>query len=344
MRKIAAVAITFACLALSLAEEQKLPPQAAISNGQIRATLYLPDPEKGYYRGTRFDWSGVIATLQYKGHNYYGPWFQKSDPKVRDVDFDGPDVVVGPNNVISGPAEEFMLDTKSSGYEDAAAGGTFVKIGVGILRKPDESTYDRLKVYQVVDPGKWTVRTSRSRIEFLQEVRDTSGFAYAYRKVVRLSEGKPQMVLEHSLRNTGSRPIVTSVYNHNFLVLDEQPPGPDFAVTFPFPITTSAPLNTDLAAIDGRRFLFVKRLENQERVSTGIRGFGDGSKDYDIRIGNTRIGAGVRITGDRPLSRVHLWSIRTVLAVEPFVALAIEPGKEFSWTLAYDFYTFAADR
>ena len=37
-------------------------PQAQISNGTVRATVYLPDAEKGYYRGTRFDWAGVIAT------------------------------------------------------------------------------------------------------------------------------------------------------------------------------------------------------------------------------------------------------------------------------------------
>jgi hypothetical protein len=45
-------------------------PQAEISNGQIRAKLYLPDASKGFYRGTRFDWAGVVSSLEYKGHNY----------------------------------------------------------------------------------------------------------------------------------------------------------------------------------------------------------------------------------------------------------------------------------
>ena len=35
------------------------PPQAEITNGQIRVKLYLPDARNGYYRATRFDWSGV---------------------------------------------------------------------------------------------------------------------------------------------------------------------------------------------------------------------------------------------------------------------------------------------
>ena len=48
-------------------------PSAEVANGRIRAKIYLPDAQNGYYRGTRFDWSGVVYSLQYKGHNYYGP-------------------------------------------------------------------------------------------------------------------------------------------------------------------------------------------------------------------------------------------------------------------------------
>jgi hypothetical protein len=33
-------------------------PQAHISNGLIRARLYLPDEKQGYDQGSRFDWSG----------------------------------------------------------------------------------------------------------------------------------------------------------------------------------------------------------------------------------------------------------------------------------------------
>ena len=33
-------------------------PTATIANDQLRASIYLPDAKAGYYRGTRFDWSG----------------------------------------------------------------------------------------------------------------------------------------------------------------------------------------------------------------------------------------------------------------------------------------------
>src|SRR5512146_2079582 len=89
---------TLACaMVLTLAVGQRLPaagpPQATLTNGQIRVEVYLPDAGNGFYRGTRFDWSGVIASLEYQGHSYYGPWFDSVDPKVHDFRFAGTKIV-----------------------------------------------------------------------------------------------------------------------------------------------------------------------------------------------------------------------------------------------------------
>lgn len=110
-------------------------PQADISNGLIQAKLYLPDSAQGYYHGTRFDWSGVFASLAYKGHSYFGQWFEKYDPKLHDA--------------ISGPVEEFT----PIGYEDAKMGEDFLKIGVGSLRKSADSPYRFGSPFTIVNPG-----------------------------------------------------------------------------------------------------------------------------------------------------------------------------------------------
>src|SRR5882762_5590989 len=94
-------------------------PQAEISNGAIRAKLNLPDAQKGYYRGTRFDWSGVIASLEYKGHSYFAPFYEKFDVNVHDVDLKN-GVVAGPISAISGPVDEFSgADSAAHGYAEA---------------------------------------------------------------------------------------------------------------------------------------------------------------------------------------------------------------------------------
>ena len=45
------------------------------------------------------------------------------------------------------------------------------------------------------------------------------------------------------------------------------------------------------------------------------------------------------ITGDQPLESEELWSIRSILAMEPFIHMSIEPGKDFTWKYTYDYYT-----
>jgi len=97
--------------------------------------------------------------------------------------------------------------------------------------KADEGQVRQLRVVRDRQSREWTVGKSRDSIDFTQELTDfVSGYGYIYRKTLRLVKGKPEMVLEHSLKNTGSRPIRTTVYNHNFLVLDNQPPGAPLAI------------------------------------------------------------------------------------------------------------------
>src|SRR5262249_4915174 len=113
-------------------------PSTEITNGPVRVRLYLPDAKMGFYRGTRFDWAGVIGGAEFAGHDYFPQWFQRADVKVRDFIYDGPDIVAGPCTAVTGPAEEFVTDGSALGFEEAKAGGRFIKIGVGVLRKPDD--------------------------------------------------------------------------------------------------------------------------------------------------------------------------------------------------------------
>ena len=314
-------------------------PQAEISNGQIRATLNLPDAQKGYYRGTRFDWSGVIAHLEYAGHTYFEPFYEKFDPNVRDVDLKN-GVIAGPISATSGPVEEFGgADGATPGYAEAKPGGTFIKIGIGVLRKPDDSKYDHYYRYEIADSGRWTVKKAPGWVQFTQEVNDhASGYGYLYRKTVRLVKGKPEMVLEHVLKNTGSKTIEGNVYNHNFFVIDHQPTGPDFAINFQFQISGTREMG-NLAQVHGNQINYLKTLENGETAATQINGFGDTAKDYDISVENRKTGAGVHITGDKPLARVFLWSVKTTLCPEVYVNLQIKPGQESKWNARYQFYT-----
>lgn len=339
-------------------------PGAEISNDQIKAHLYLPDQKNGFYRSTRFDWSGVISRLEYQGRTFYGTWFDKIDPAVYDFGYDDKGVVSAPFTAMIGPGEEFNTDGAALGFAEAKPGGTFIKIGVGVLRKPkageppvpprpanlsgrsgmalDPDRYDHSRVYTIVDPGKWTVRKTKDWVEFTHVLNDDAdGYGYVYRKTIRLVTGKPVMRIEHSLTNTGNKPIRSTVYNHNFFVLDKQGPSEGLTITVPFQMETPRPPTAGLLEVRGNQLVYTKTLAAEDRATATIRGFGSTAKDYDIRVENRQLGAGYHVTGDQPLSNIAVWSIRTVNAVEPYIAMSIDPGKEFHWTLTYDYFTFA---
>lgn len=299
-------------------------PEAEIASPRVRAKLYLPDAQKGYYRGTRFDWSGVIASLESEGHSYFGKWFDRYDPKLHDA--------------ITGPVEEFFTNGAGLGYDEAKPGETFVKIGVGVLRKPNEPRYSSFNAYEIVDSGKWSVKKGSDWIQFIHQLSDSAGHAYTYRKKLLLTKDKPELVLEHSLKNAGRKPIATHVYNHNFFMLDQQPSGADFVVRFPFELRATADLK-GLAEVRGKELVYLQELQKGQSVFTNLEGHGSSAQDYDIRVENLKTGAGVRQIGDRPLSKVVFWSIRSNVSPEPYIELKIEPGKEEKWRIRYEFYT-----
>lgn len=316
--------------------QTQAPPQTAISNGILQVGLYLPNATDGFYRGTRFDWSGVVRSLEYHGHNYYGPWFNKTDPNVIDFIFKGPDIVAGPCSAITGPVEEFP---GTLGFDTANPGGTFIKIGVGVLRKPDKAVYNPYRLYEIVNHGQWTVQTKKDSVQFTQTLSDpASGYGYRYTKVVRLVPGKAEMIIQHTMENTGTHRIPTSVYDHNFLVLDHQPTGPDFTITLPYKIRAYHQQGAAFAHIAGDRFTYTKQLHGKDIVAAGFTGFGHSTAYYRVTIENPKIGAGMTITGNRPLSEEHLWSIRSVIAVEPFIRMSIPPGESFTWRYDYTYY------
>jgi hypothetical protein len=90
--------------------------------------------------------------------------------------------------------------------------------------------------------------------------------------------------------------------------------------------------------ITGNRFAYAKAVENTERVTGGLQGFGSNVSDFDFKIENHKAGTGIRIQGNRPLQNANLWSIRSVVAVEPFIEIAADPGREFTWQYTYTFY------
>ena len=310
-------------------------PHHDISNGIVTAKVYLPGAD-GLYRGTRFDRTGVVTHATYKGHDYGKYWFSSTSPAVHDFIWQNGQVTVSTASGAAGPVEEFT----AVGYDQAGQGGKFLKIGIGILKR-DTDAYDFVHTYPVLNEGKRSASNTKSSVTMTHELSDKdTGYGYSYTKTVRMVPGKAQMVIEHTLKNTGTKPIDTSVYCHNFLTLsaDNAPGNENVTITAPFTITAEKPFAPGAAEVSGKTIRYLRPVKEGESVTSPISGFGANVSDYDFKVTNTKTGFGQRIRADQPLARINFWSIRTNVSWEPYIAISLKPGETKKWTYTYDYF------
>ena len=312
-------------------------PQAEIHNKQLHVKLYLPDAKAGFYKGTRFDWSGVIADLEFSGHHLYRPWFASIDPDARDVVYKESAIVSGINSAMTGPVEEFQTPI---GYQDAKPGENFLKIGVGLLRKIDDKPYSFTTHFDLVDGGKWTVHKTSTSITFEQVLGDkSSDYGYVYTKTISLTGAESELVIGHHLRNIGKLSLATTLYDHNFLTIDETQVGSAYSISVPYRLEPTRPPDKKFVTVEDGMATYVADLQGQDRVAFGLQGFSADPKDYNFTISNRTAKVQVKISGDHPLANATVWSIRSVLAVEPFIDIQADPGKDALWSYRYTYST-----
>lgn len=326
MRWISFLRYSLSCVVICLFTGLSTPvnsvfPESEISNGVLKVKLWLPDHEKGYYRGIRFDRSGVISSLEYDGHQYFGLWYARHHPTHHDA--------------ITGPVDEFT----PLGFEEVKAGQEFIKIGVGSLIRSDDKDYSFSKMYAVKDAGKWVTSIKEDHVVFTHTLQGADGYAYEYQKTVRLMEGAPKMTLEHRLKNTGQKHINTSTYNHNFFVIDQEPTGPFIRTTFKKEISAEGRNFGEIIFPKGNSLEYGRYLKMGENVYTAnITATDNSILPYDLKIENTKTGAGVRISGDKPLEKMVFWACHTTSCPEPYIRLSISPGEEVKWNITYEFF------
>ncbi len=297
-------------------------PSTRLSNGALSAVIFLPDAQHGYYRGSRFDWAGVLGCVAYRGHTFFGEWFPRYDPLL--------------NDAVTGPVEEFRAPTSELGYDDASANGRFLKIGVGVLRRIDSSPYSFSAAYPIVDAGQRTTRISKRSATFTQLLKTDFGYGYRYQKTVALSRHGVVLTLTHKLKNLGSRTIDTDVYDHDFFMLDDQPTGPGMVVRLGFPPTPGKPFSST-ASISANEIVFNEALTRGRSPQAYLTGYTGRPGEYDIAVEDRNTHIGVEQTSTSPISKFYFWSTPTTICPEAYIHIHVLPGKTQTWEITYRF-------
>ena len=269
-----------------------------------------PSAPAPYYRGTRFDRTGVVTDLVCGAHSYVSQWFRNYDPYMHDA--------------VSGPSEEF-LPVFLSPVET-------LKIGVGVLRQ-DEKPYDRFRLYDIKDKGSLSIETASDKASFRHSINGI----YDYRKTVRISESG-ELQISHELCNELPHTLETYVYCHNFFILDGARTGRATSFEFPFRPAGSWRSDYDSVRLSGNGIEFARDLGPNETVFMGNLKPSPGSGIFrSFVLSNLENGLEVCSEWDRDAEYAVFWSNSEVSCIEPYIPLKIATGETRSWTLTFRF-------
>jgi hypothetical protein len=314
------------CITQSIAQilPEKPFPVKILTNGKMKVTILIPDTTSGYYRSTRFDWSGIVAQVEYKGHSYFQNW-EHYDGSLKDGIHDPLN-----NGTGTGTAEEFRIPLS---YDDAKPGDPFIKIGVGILEKAENKPHHWAFPYKIINLGKWKIWSAENKISFVQDLNGVVGFGYRYEKQIVLKKNASEITVIHKLTNTGNKSIYTKTYCHNFLRFDNEFIGPDYNIAFSKPIAAISDFSSK-ATVIGHSFNLNKDLSDSGPVEGDI----NANASTSFTVTNTKTNTGIVISSDTHPVSFYLYTWRMAFCPEPMIEINVKPGESFVWKTNYKFF------
>lgn len=309
----------------STAQDQGAYPSLSLDNGDVRLTAFLPDPERGFYRGVRMDRSLMLDDVTVRGHRV----FTRYHPGVPHDPFG--------HDHVTGPTEEFDIFGPET-YAEAPVGGLFLKIGVGVLRRDAPTDYRFAALYPVVDAGGWTVEADLPRaVRFIHTAGLPDGSrSYRLERRVVLPERGCGLRIERAITNTGRRPIASWHYNHNFIRFDAHDVGPAYTVETPFRLSAEPPVAAP-GRLEGSCLTWSGPIDGAFYTILGGQSRGEvAHHTFTVRHA---AGGSLRYASDVPLADFRVFATSLTVCPEPFTSFRVEPGGTFRWNSEFTFGT-----
>ena len=248
--------------------------------------------------------------------------------------------------------EQFQPDPP--GYNEGSNGSTFLKIGVGILKR-NSSSYNFSSSYQVVELAHTTTTWEPDRAHFVQTLSGTAD-GYSYQLEEDLIVKNDRVLMYYVLTNTGTKTFTTEQYLHNFLTFSQRNVGPNYRVYFPYNMVTSPQLQQwepPLFGQVGRTPGFIDinppmvGLENMvlytKAISSVPKTWIYKPDDYfgpdTIAVEQSDIGQRVIIESSLRSAYVGIWTTSYQVSPEQFVIITLAPGEQTTFTRTYKFST-----
>lgn len=277
--------------------------------------IYIDQPEE-HYNSSRFDWTGKITNVKYKGislgsreHNHH--FLNECHGQ--------------------GLYNEFGIDMPI-GFEKTKIGDWFHKIGIGLLKK--EQNYYHFNHKYLIKPATFYSQVKENTVLLHCISDDVNGYAYELRKHIVLHD--TSFCIYYDLQNTGSKPIITQEYVHNFLAVNHQSIDDNYRVKFPFNLrkeVLSDDLNPEEKLIfHNNEICFNSRPENDFFMRN--LALNEPSKSYwELRHLKEKISISEHVS--KPTCSINIWGRQHVISPEMYIELNVKPGQSNTWSRTY---------
>jgi hypothetical protein len=279
-----------------------------LSNRRINVEVARPGE---IYQGSRFDWSGWITKVTLDGEHTFTS---------------AESLISGEGTGGFGLCNEFSMNLPI-GYHDCLPGETFLKLGVGLLTRPDEAEYNFFRNYSV-NPFPIEITQTKNSITFELDSQACRGYEARLKKTISIEEN--MLRIDYQLINVGSKSLESDEYNHNFVNINGSTLGPAYRLQLPFQVSSSLPkifkLSGDILhwlSEPHEAFYFREdcpELSNPSWVLT-----------------HEPSGVAIKESVNMPLVRFALWGRSHVVSPELFIKIKVDPGQTIEWRREYCF-------
>ena len=279
----------------------------------LEVDLFVPHST---YTGVRFDWTGLITQVTFEGkHTYCTSETMKDE--------------MGTGGI--GLSNEFGIYTPV-GYYEIQPGQKFMKIGVGLLTRPDGGPYDFFRKYEL-NPFMKELKLEKDSIEFYMDAIPCNGYAVDLKKVISVSGNR--LKIEYSLINKGEKPIFTEEYTHNFLSINRNDIDSKYHLEIKSPVEYGY-RQGDMRISDTS--ITWDETPNETFYCRSIEKCNFDSLRWELT--HDTEGVGVREYGDFPADLVAVWGMAHVVSPEIYCRINVKPGNTQEWTREYEFFRY----
>ena len=281
-----------------------------IKIGQGDLVAYIAEPGKRYSRA-RFDWTGFISQVYYKGNTFCTP--EGADWHKNDTGGEG-------------LCNEYKASDNDMGFGNNSK--FFLKPGVGLLERPDDKPYHFATDYRIEKPFPCTIQAGDDYADFKLDAIELNGLAYETAKHIGIIND--MLIITTTLTNIGEKPLHFREYNHNFLSINGQGANPNVKLSLPKKYKNS--IETEGLVQNEGSITFTDEIKSSFMIYCE-----DVAPYRPMRWELCSENISIQEFGDFDVTAFLAWGGPHVISPEVFGDFSVNQGESRSWTRLWKF-------